>query len=123
MSVSQGELAKACVAELISFCGLTLSDCHSSHMEMTLTNFVVSQMMTEGSTFYRSEAAAQGSQEEPDHQTKKNSKRKSEGKEERPKAKAKGKNKGQTKEVEENVEDDEAAGEEVAEDTSDQLPW
>ena len=89
-------MAKACVAERISYLGLTLSDAHSSQVEMLLTNFVVSQMQTPGSTYYRSEAVDQGNQQQD--QAAKGGKRKNKNntEEERPKAKAKNK-KEQTK--------------------------
>ena len=80
------------MAERISYLGLTLSDAHSSQVEMLLTNFVVSQMQTPGSTYYRSEAVDQGNQ--PHDQAAKGGKRKNKNtEEERPKAKAKAKNK------------------------------
>ena len=44
------------MAERVPYHGLTLSECHSGKLEMILTNFVVTQMQTEGSTFYRAEA-------------------------------------------------------------------
>ena len=82
------------MAERVSYLGLTLSDSHSTQVEMILTNFVVTLMQTEGSTFYRSDTVAQGKQQE---QVTKGSKRKNENsKEERPKAKAKGKSRPKT---------------------------
>jgi hypothetical protein len=122
LSTSQGELAKACVAERVSYLGLTLSDSHSTQVEMILTNFVVTLMQTEGSTFYRSDTVAQGKQQE---QVTKGGKRKNENsKEERPKAKAKAK-----KNKEEQTKDDDkatapdAGDDDDAEDGSDALPW
>ena len=110
-------MAKACVAERVSYLGLTLSDSHSTQVEMILTNFVVTLMQTEGSTFYRSETVAQGKQQE---QVTKGSKRKNENsKEERPKAKGK---KEQTKDDDKATAPD-AGDDDDAEDGSDALPW
>ena len=110
------------MAERISYLGLTLSDAHSSQVEMLLTNFVVSQMQTPGSTYYRSEAVDQGNQQE---QAAKGGKRKNKNTdgEERPKAKAKAKNK-----KEQTKDDDQAATapdeeKDDDEDGSDALPW
>lgn len=115
-------MAKACVSERISYLGLTLSDAHSSQLEMILTNFVVTQMQTEGSTYYRSEAAAQGNQQVGP----KGPKRKNEStKEERPKAKAKGKNKNneQTKDDDKATAPEAGDDDNAAEDGEDALPW
>ena len=104
------------MAERVSYLGLTLSDSHSTQVEMILTNFVVTLMQTEGSTFYRSDTVAQGKQQE---QVTKGSKRKNENsKEERPKAKGK---KEQTKDDDKATAPD--AGDDDAEDGSDALPW
>ena len=109
------------MAERISYLGLTLSDPHSSQVEMLLTNFVVSQMQTPGSTYYRSEAVDQGNQQE---QAAKGGKRKNKNtEEERPKAKAKAKNK-----KEQTKDDDQSATapdeeKDDDEDGSDALPW
>lgn len=110
------------MSERISYLGLTLSDAHSSQLEMILTNFVVTQMQTEGSTYYRSEAAAQGNQKVGP----KGPKRKNEStKEERPKAKAKGKNKNneQTKDDDKATAPEAGDDDNAAEDGEDALPW
>ena len=105
------------MAERVSYLGLTLSDSHSTQVEMILTNFVVTLMQTEGSTFYRSDTVAQGKQQE---QVTKGSKRKSENsKAERPKAKGK---EAQTKDDDTATAPD-AGDDDDAEDGSDALPW
>ena len=105
------------MAERVSYLGLTLSDSHSTQVEMILTNFVVTLMQTEGSTFYRSDTVAQGKQQE---QVTTGSKRKHENsKEERPKAKGK---KEQTKDDDKATAPD-AGDDDDAEDGSDALPW
>ena len=95
LSCSQGELAKACVAERIPFAGLTLSETHSTKLEVILTEFVLTLMQTEGSTYYRAGASAKASEG-----TKKR-KLEEEGEDEdcgpKPKSKAKAKAKGQPK--------------------------
>ena len=62
LSSSQGELAKACVAERIPFAGLTLSEPHSNKLEVMLTEFVLSLMQSEGSTYYRADASDMASE-------------------------------------------------------------
>ena len=62
LSSSQGELAKACVAERIPFAGLTLSEPHSTKLEVMLTEFVLSLMQSEGSTYYRADSSAMASE-------------------------------------------------------------
>ena len=83
LASGQGELAQACVAERVPYHGFTLSECHSGKLEMILTNFVVTQMQTEGSTFYRSDAVVTTDSS--------NKRAGEESQEERPKAKAKAK--------------------------------
>ena len=108
------------MAERVSYLGLTLSDSHSTQVEMILTNFVVTLMQTEGSTFYRSDTVAQGKQQE---QVTKGSKRKNENsKEERPKAKGKKNKEEQTKDDDKATAPD-AGDDDDAEDGSDALPW
>ena len=122
LSTCQGELAKACVAERISYLGLTLSDAHSSQVEMLLTNFVVSQMQTPGSTYYRSEAVDQGNQ--PHDQAAKGGKRKNKNtEEERPKAKAKAKNKKEQTKDDDPATAPDGENDDDGEDGSDALPW
>ena len=122
LSTCQGELAKACVAERISYLGLTLSDAHSSQVEMLLTNFVVSQMQTPGSTYYRSEAVDQGNQ--PHDQAAKGGKRKNKNtEEERPKAKAKAKNKKEQTKDDDQATAPDGENDDDGEDGSDALPW
>ena len=77
------------MAERVPYHGLTLSECHSGKLEMILTNFVVTQMQTEGSTFYRAEAVTAVGTSGSD-----SNKRSSDdcGQDQRPKAKAKVKN-------------------------------
>ena len=60
LSSSQGELAKACLLARVPYAGLTLSECHSTQLEVLLTQYVLSQMRTEGSTYYRADASAIG---------------------------------------------------------------
>ena len=123
LSTCQGELAKACVAERISYLGLTLSDAHSSQVEMLLTNFVVSQMQTPGSTYYRSEAVDQGNQQQD--QAAKGGKRKNKNntEEERPKAKAKAKNKKEQTKDDDPATAPDGENDDDGEDGSDALPW
>ena len=40
----------------IPYAGLTLTEAHSTKMELLLTEFVLSQMQMEGSTYYRADA-------------------------------------------------------------------
>ncbi|CAE7656878.1 unnamed protein product, partial [Symbiodinium necroappetens] len=57
LAIGQGECLKACLALRIPAVGIALSDPHSKHVELALTEYVLKQMSTEGSTFYRAEAA------------------------------------------------------------------
>ena len=96
------------------YMGLTLSESHSTQLELILTNFAVTLMQTEGSTYYRAAA-----------------KRKSEGEgnEDEPpkaKAKAKGKAKGKPKAKPTPEAETDAQAEEPEADNDDeevQLPW
>lgn len=114
LASGQGELAKACLAERVPYMGLTLSESHSTQLELILTNFAVTLMQTEGSTYYRAAA-----------------KRKSEGEgnEDEPpkaKAKAKGKAKGKPKAKPTPEAETDAQAEEPEADNDDeevQLPW
>lgn len=125
-SSSQGELAKACLAERIPFAGLTLSEAHSTKLEVILTNFVLSLMQSEGSTYYRPDASAMAAEA--------SRKRKHAGDEEdttdpkpKGKAKAKGKPKATPKanpspeETGAGQKDEEVQGAEAEE--GDDLPW
>ena len=110
------------MAERISYLGLTLSDAHSSQVEMLLTNFVVSQMQTPGSTYYRSEAVDQGNQQQD--QAAKGGKRKNKNtEEERPKAKAKAKNKKEQTKDDDQATAPDGENDDDGEDGSDALPW
>ena len=92
---------------------------------MILTNFVVTLMQTEGSTYYRSEAAAQPREAQAAETSAQGKKRKNDSLEEaRPKAKAKGKKKG--KQDEQTKDDDTeaaTAGDADDDDAEDALPW
>ena len=102
--------------------GLTLSESHSTKLEMSLTNFVVTQMQTEGSTFYRAEAvgAAEGS-----GSANKRSAEPGDSQSERPKAKAKvkGKAKASNKRAEPEAQVQEEQDETAAGTDSPVLPW
>ena len=46
------------MAERIPFAGLTLTEAHPTKLELILTEFVLSLMKSEGSTYYRANASA-----------------------------------------------------------------
>lgn len=111
------------MAERVPFVGLTLSESHSAKLEMILTNFVLTQMQTEGSTFYRADAAAG-----PAAGTKRKAETETEGSQgqERPKAKAKGKGKAKSANNKPNENEEENQNEEeetAAPGTASPLPW
>ena len=126
LSSSQGELAKACLLARVPYAGLTLSECHSTQLEVLLTQYVLSQMRTEGSTYYRADASAIGASGQGG-QKRKNGEQEGEDQTETKPKKAKAKSKpkatpkaSQTKDPDpETVEEteDAAGGEE------DDLPW
>lgn len=114
LAAAQGELAKACLSERVPFYGFTLSEAHSRHLEILLTDYVLEQMSTEGSTFYRSEVASKADDRKRTAE---------EDKKPVPKKKAKAKsknNKPETDAVGENQDDNAAEGEEA---TGSPLPW
>lgn len=120
LSSAQGELAKACLAERVPYLGVTLSENHSTHLEMILTNYAVTLMQTEGSSFYRADAAGS--------ETAGSNKRKGSGpgEGEPPKAKAKAKNKAKSKAKatqEEPAPEDDEANPEGSELAAEELPW
>ena len=104
------------MAERVPYHGLTLSECHSGKLEMILTNFVVTQMQTEGSTFYRAEAVTAVGTSGSD-----SNKRSSDdcGQDQRPKAKAKPQPKPRPEPA--NAQEEEAEGGDGNE--SPVLPW
>ena len=107
--------------------GMTLSESHSSHMEMMLTSFVVSEMGTEGSTFYRSEATTHCGPNASESKRKNASGEEGQPPKAKAKAKGKAKAKNQPKSTREpNEEVDEDAEPEETEDAGghgDTLPW
>lgn len=58
LSPAQGEFLKACLAARTKCLAVVHTESHAKHLELLCTDFVLSELSREGSTFFRPEAAA-----------------------------------------------------------------
>ena len=63
LSPAQGEFLKACLAARTKCLAVVHTDSHAKHLELLCTDFVLSELSREGSTFFRPEAVAKDDDE------------------------------------------------------------
>ena len=81
LSPGQGEFLKACLAARTKCLAVVHTESHAKHLELLCTDFVLSELSREGSTFFRPEAAAKDEDQEEEGVEKKDKKEKKEKKE------------------------------------------
>ena len=64
VSPGQGEFLKGCLALRTKAVAIAGTDAHCSHLELLLTDYILSELSREGSTFYRPEAVPKEEGEE-----------------------------------------------------------
>ena len=64
VSPGQGELLKACLATRTKVVAVVGSDAHGSRLELLLTDYILSELSREGSTFFRPESLQKDDQED-----------------------------------------------------------
>ncbi len=75
LSPGQGEFLKACLAARTKSLAVVHTESHAKHLELLCTDFVLSELSREGSTFFRPETAAKDEEEESEAEKSKKTKK------------------------------------------------
>ena len=108
LSPGQGEFLKACLAARTKCLAVAHTESHAKHLELICTDFVLSELRREGSTFFRPDAVEKDADEEAEESAveKTTKKPKKEKKETKEKKESDKKNHKRKTEEEDGVDDD-----------------